>query len=377
MVDFTKLETLTKTALQDELHALSAVYPALTSISANELTKKEMLERAQEIVAAADAAPAVELDDDAKRAAVQKVIETRPNAVVIPTNQGVFQLEHPVQARERFTISVYPLDDASTVTVSPQELSRRWHEPGKPTLRPRTNQTLPAGVALKDIPAWAHILVFDYLQSQELEVFEDTETLQKEYQNRLAGGTTKRGSLLDHEVAEPRLRIARANVGLREESSPIVTETVTNFQRPEQEAAWNVLNAIIKNETPLPLPEDELSTDPRSITSAEVMHVRDRIKRCIDDPTPWCSRKIDAKAFDLRVFFNQLLETEYSGYSPRRPGSLNRTGGTRPAILNVIRIAAEAQGFDTIGDYVSRKADTDIRQDLIPTIPLVNREGVV
>lgn len=367
MIDFDTLKKQNKTQIKEALVQVQSQYPALASIDPDEMTKAQMLEASHKIIAAA--AP-TEFSDQDKKEAVADMLRMKPEAVILPTTQTMYRLYHPKLA-ESVTVSAYSMEEAATTEVTPADLRRRWHAPeddAEITKRRRAIALTPT--RLDTLPSWAHVPVYNALNKGDLVIYTGVEEAQEAADIRPdVTGDLHLGTLLDDDKAVLEMRVAYIEgVGLSDENRPITMDAKAEFSRPEQHAAWNVLNGKVGGKGPLPADLDVVAHDPGHITDDEIRYVRDRIERCLTNPEPFLDRR--PALFDKKVFFNQLLETEFKGYTPPRPGSTNKTGGFRPQILQTIREIVRLNGYEVFGDYVAPAVQKEIKQEVAPTIPI-------
>lgn len=284
-----------------------------------------------------------------KLAAFDRLTTERPDAVVIPVRQAIVRLQKA--GLGTFEMSALPDLEMKYVTEL-SEMTRQWKEPAENKVEEgrRVGTT-----RLADVPTWARSAVYDMVEAGDLRVYIDDAAAQEQ-----AGKYTKAPmiDLLDTVTGTVDMKVVYGKTtGMAGAHRPITVEATGTFTEIEQEVAWNVLNSRVGSQPPLPANPDEVSTDPGTLTRAEVEHVRDRIKDAIERPDRYTEKKLPPTAsgrpvFRERIFFNQLLSCEYGGFTPQRSVNANKNGGTRRQILLLIRKIAADYGFEVVGDYV-------------------------
>lgn len=338
-------------------------------------TKKEMI-ASLEVALAKTEQPATEptklaeptkqdpvLTDEDKTQAVLKMISTKPEIVLAPAHQAVMRIAHPSQVRKFYEINVFS-GKLGSKTLDVKSAKPALRDPGPEESKAgfEVNANL-----LSDAPAWAYPQIYDFVASKDLLIFEGEEELQK-----LAKPQRDRHAspMFDQVPSHMVLSLEYdSKAGLRENYTPLIVSKNVKFKQQEQTIAWNAINETINGERPVP---EKITADPRSINPDEMIYVRDRIERAIHNPESFLQGKRLVGSFNTRVFLDQLLACEYKGFTPRRVGG-RETGGTRPAIIKVIRAIAKDNGFDVVGDYVRPVMETVITQDLTPNMPLTMR----
>lgn len=386
MFNKSKLVMLNKADLEKELHSMAATYPALKKIT-TELTKNEMLAQAEEIITASPSpaqtenatepqetsqeAPATnELDDNAKVEAMKDLISSKAEAVLFPSEQSFYRLKF---GDNTFTIGPSPFSESPMTEVPPSKLRREMRAPDHDTTKRRFTPEI-KGTALSSLPKWAYLEAFDLIQDGQLLLFETEAELQSTVGAMYE--TSKVGSLIVDDAVKPEIQVTKdRTMSLNEAAAPVILKPTIKHTRPEQEAAWRVVNEVVNGESPLPASRDDQDPDPKRITTSEIQHVRSRIERCMQHPESFTKETKVNGPFSLQVFFNQLLELEYSGFTPPRPGVEAKTGGTRPDIIRIIRELARQNGFEVLGDYVvkasaSHELESRASHSLVPSVNL-------
>lgn len=307
------------------------------------------------------------MDAAEKAEAFDRLISENPELVLLPRYQALLRVSGD-REDDLFEISAIPKEDSAMSYITSLEEARR------PFKEAKTEQELADGDAeyaaapkvqftpAAEVPEWAKAKVYDLIVEKRLRAFmnEDEGLLVLEQKRNKTFAP-----LFDSQSGDMGMRIvADAPSGFGRQQSQdgayarATVKPTASFTKVEQEVAWNVINKTISGEGPLPGRPSDVSVDPKDITRAELDHVRSRILEALDSPEKYAEREIPVRAgamsFDTRVFYNQLLACEYSGYTPSR-GNGNKVGGTRKAVLKLIRELAEDAGFEVVGDYVIRK----------------------
>lgn len=333
-------------------------YPQLAEIDADNMKRDDMIKKAEIIFAQASTSSS-EMSDEDKIEAFKKALEENPETVLVLRGQALLRLPHPKVRGKTFELNVFSdQGPMGSSLIEPHRL-RREHTPETRNQPPGV--VTPSATRLGEVPKWAIPQIFDLVQEGQIAVKSDASEITKN-----AGMFGK--EILDDNTAPIRMQYEYRDVPGRGDNKPFTLEPRGEFKRPEQKAAWNVLNSTVRGQEPLPSGRDAVSPDPNTITEEERQHVRSRIKECLTNPREYAeSQNTNPKTFDKKTFFNQLLKCEYKGFTPRRHGNGAKTGGTRKAIIQEIRSAAKAEGFEVLGDFVREKGDDSPKKDIMPT----------
>jgi hypothetical protein len=373
--DYTELAKLSKRDLVAEIERLAgdpATAPLVQGLDTNQTHANILKDLQGQLMAGPEAASSETAPSEAasqnaegtedKRAAFERLLTERPDAVLVPTRQAVVRIPHPERERETFELSA--LADLDMVYVDDlDQVRRKWREPVEEGATGAKKTPAIGTTAITDVPAWARETVYDLVAGGDLKVYINDEDAQAQ-----AGKYTEpeRIPILDVVTGPVSMSLVYGEkTGLAGQHRPILVEPRGQFDRVEQEVAWNVINSRVAGVPPIPANPDDLSGDLSDITHAEISHVRGRIETALATPERFTERQIPragngAPMFQTRVFFNQLLECEYKGFTPQRGPKGNKNGGTRLGILNLIREMASDHGYDVIGDYVTPKAASEL-----------------
>lgn len=350
---------LKKDELLKAIKEEAATYPELENID-RELTKDELVEAYEKIAAAAEksADQASEAEEQVDKAELYaRLLKEMPEAAIVPRTAMMLTLEHPTTPSLTFTIRAVAGTLGSRVRTI-EEVQRRWKTPEdnyEKAHREKVQATL-----LKDIPEWAREQIVDLVEDGTLALYATVDEAEKEE----SAATTHGAAILDNEVGRLNMKVVFAsNSGAA--NAPIIVEPTGEFTRAEQECAWNVINGIVEGEGPLPDDPSAISADPSLITKDELLHVKERIQRCLQHPQLFTERTITRESFDQKLFFNQLLQLEYGGFTPNRRG-YSKTGGVRKQVIKLLRQYAKDAGFEVMGDYVVNRQE---RGEVNPHLP--------
>jgi hypothetical protein len=343
-------EDMKKEAILEVIRGFAAEYPEFATPD-EKLTKKELIEWFDGVLAAN------------KANLFRRLLTEMPDAVMVPVYDIMLRLEHPIVPTLTFEVRAVE-GQLGSVLIPIERMVRQWRRPEDDTNK-ITSARLKS-TPIKDVPEWAFEQVVALLQDGTLKLF----TTATEMETQVVNTPGQQGSLLDTNIGVLDMKVVYAK-NTNAANPPILVEPVGQFKTAEQEAAWNVINGIVDGEFALPDDPTDISGDPRTITTVEVQHVDRRIRRCLQSPERFTARPTSARLFDQKTFFNQLLQIEFSGFTPRRH-DLAKNGGRRPRILKLIRKIAVEQGFEVISDYVINRQERGVVQNLIPNQPFTD-----
>jgi hypothetical protein len=344
-IDQIDSEAPNKAELEDMLHEHTDEYPGLEEVDEASQKRSEMIETAKDAIQ--------NLSDAAKRDALETYLEENPDAVIVPAFGSYMRITDPEGKADSFVVSV--MDDSPSMSVT-SEMGTQvggYDDDRDPTQSAEINQLDITPPRLEEAPDWVLPKIYDMVTGQQtLVLYTDLETAKSELRQE-----TKRTDALIEDGT------ASANFEVNERQGNLVAEAGIDAKRPEQEAGWNVLNERAgDNRDPIPR---NPSPDPQDITEEEAQLVRDRIKTCLESPHLFVDREtgrdLRPADFDKRVFFNQLLECEMTGYTaPRRNADNQVSGVTRPRIVSIIKRIAKDYGFQAAGTYVHNKPEMEL-----------------
>lgn len=366
---------LKKDDLLEALKKEAETYPELAGIDP-ELTKDELIAQYEAVVAAAEKAdskpeekpeendqetPAEEEEGEVDKAELYaRLLKEMPEAAVVPRTAMLLTLEHPTTPSLTYTIRAVA-GELGSRALTLEEVTRRWKSPEdnyETAHREKVHATL-----LSDVPEWAREQIVDLVEDETLALYATVEEAEREESE----ATTHGKAILDNDVGRLDMKVVfAANTGSA--NPPMLVEPTGKFDRAEQECAWNVVNGFVEGEGPLPDDPEAINEDPQTITTEELMHVERRIQRCLEHPALFTERTVSKESFDQKMFFNQLLQIEYGGFTPRRNGN-SKNGGVRKRIVKLLRQRARDAGFEVMGDYVINRQERGEIKPNLPTEP--------
>ena len=371
---------MTKDELVAAVEAAGETVPSLSELAANasSYNKQPFIDEAERRLEEAASQQSVVEDGDLSDLDMTEVdaddlfdhlLSEMPGAVIAPKRQAYLRIPHPTFPEDSFVITAFQGTMGSR-QISLDEYTRSWRDANEDdTPDPYVSEM--NTTSLSEVPRWARETVLELIEAEEIHFFKSEEEAARSER----GPKEERTTILDNDTGEVRLELRypdRAGGDRR----PIL-EPIGKFKKAEQEAAWNVLNGDVRGERPLPRRTEDVTAEPANITDAEIRHVADRIKDCLENPAHYIEKRQVPMQFDKRAFFNQLLKTEMAGFTPRRPGVVeNKIGGTRPDIVRVIRAIAKDHGFEPMSDYFVRRQDRETIPDLTPDQDMGSRQAV-